>query len=267
LGLDCEIECWGLVATRNRQSSLMTMSLPSIVKQKHPLTSLLLVNDGDPWAKTFTQQVCDLLRPIPFVFMENSRTEGVAGAWNTGIEWLSVNHPNTWIAILDDDDHWDSDHIEVCLDHVGEGVGAVISGLRTIKGSDVVSTGLTSKVSVQDFLRGNPGWQGSNTFMRTAAFLEIGMFDENLICTHDRDLAVRFLSDDSFSCSITGKATATFYLGIGRETLTTGSQKKDGLLQFWNKHKGLMSEEDAEAFKDRSLRYFGVEPAFFRPNR
>ena len=48
-----------------------------------------------------------------------------------------------------------------------------------------------NQLSVNDFLIGNPGIQGSNIFIRLSCFLEAGGFDENIKSCTDRDLCIR----------------------------------------------------------------------------
>lgn len=44
------------------------------------------------------------------VYLENYRTPGAAGAWNTALSELQGTAPNAYIALLDDDS-WDPDYL------------------------------------------------------------------------------------------------------------------------------------------------------------
>ena len=75
---------------------------------------------------------------------------------------------------------------------------AVISGIKILLDGEEIDNELPTSISIQDFLAGNPGWQGSNTFIRIKKIIEAGSFDEKLLCTHDRDLAIRCLQLKEF---------------------------------------------------------------------
>ena len=74
------------------------------------------------------------------------------------------------------------------------GNDAVLSGIQILIDGKVKEETIPNDVSREDFFAGNPGWQGSNTFATVRSLIGIGGFDECLLCTNDRDLAVRWLS-------------------------------------------------------------------------
>ena len=157
---------------------------------------------------------------------------------NTIWHWIEKNHPNAWVAILDDDDEWLPDHLEVCRAH-SAGVDAVISGIRTLVDGEFVEDRIPSELSLEDFFANNPGWQGSNTFVRVSKLIEAGGFDEDLLCTHDRDLAIRCFDLPEFNYILTGEVTMLYHLEKSRDSLTMakGNGKHTGLLQFHRKYK------------------------------
>ena len=258
---------YALVTTYNRAELLQTRSLPSIVNQSQPPNGIVLVDnstDQDAIEKnkrTFQQ----LMGSNPEnAYLTNTHAPGAAGCWNHGIEWIRKRDPDAWIAILDDDDEWTKDHIKLCAG-LTEDVDLVLSGIKTLKNGEEVASQLPEELACQDFYRANPGWQGSNTFIR-ASFLErVGGFDEELLCTHDRDLAIRCLQLLDFRYTTTGKATVNYYLESDREsfTLTQGRIKQTGLLQFFAKHSAKMDEDDITSFKARAHDLFGVKPEYF----
>ena len=249
-----------LITTHNRIDLLRDRSLPSVSCQSQKPTQVILVDDSEAGQREQVKQVFFELIPESFnpIYLENNHAHGAAKAWNTGIQWALEKEPDGWVAILDDDDAWCPDHLGICASQASEEVSAVISGLVTILNGNKLEWKSPAPFSVSDFLRGNPGWQGSNTFVRGSALAAAGFFDEALHCTHDRDLAVRLLSLPGFSLKQTGVATVEYFLDTGREALTTGERKKEGLIQFWRKHCHRMTHQDKVAFRDRALALFHV---------
>ena len=47
-------------------------------------------------------------------YLENRRTAGASGAWNTALAHLQGICPSTFVAILDDDDSWAETYLEQC---------------------------------------------------------------------------------------------------------------------------------------------------------
>ena len=75
---------------------------------------------------------------------------------------------------------------------------AVVSGIRTMLDGEPIEDRTPDSLSISDFFASNPGWQGSNTFIRIESIKKAGFFDEKLLCTHDRDLAIRCLKNTDF---------------------------------------------------------------------
>jgi len=256
-----------MVATYNRSALLQSRSLPSIAKQSHSATGVVLVDDSS------VQQVKDENHRIfrsffptspDYVYLANEHTPGAAGSWNQGLDWILMRNPDAWIAILDDDDEWSDNHIKTCISYT-EACNLVLSGITTVKDGKKVGTQIPKQLDIKDFFQGNSGWQGSNTFIRASFLKEIGGFDESLVCTHDRDLAVRCLHHPHFRYTSTGRATVKFFLDTDRESLTMpeGHTKITGLLQFFAKHSEDMDVDDERAFKQRAELLFHVNPDLF----
>ena len=125
--------------------------------------------------------------------------------WVLSSDWCPSR---VYIAILDDDDEWEPDHLQLCvsrlLDMPVTGYDLVACQLtRCISRDDPAPSQmqLPSVLSAEDFLVGNCGIQGSNLFVRLSKFLQAGMFDEYLPSCTDRDLLIRLLDVGvSYSC-------------------------------------------------------------------
>ena len=107
-----------LIPTHNRSALLHDRCIPSILLQTTLPDLILVIDDSSPAARFETRKVIqefsDQNKHPAFQFLINSRSRGASGAWNTGLFWLKSNFPNRKIivALLDDDDEWEPDHIE-----------------------------------------------------------------------------------------------------------------------------------------------------------
>ena len=253
-----------LVTTYNRPELLKARALTSIQNQTSSPDGIVLVDNSDSES---TQKKNRSIFKKYFAegeYLVNKRTPGAAGTWNHGLHWINENHPGAWVSIIDDDDEWTVDHITTCKLQM-RGKDAVISGIRTLLDGESIEDRLPESLSIKAFFAKNPGWQGSNTFMRVSSLLRAGGFDEELLCTHDRDLAIRCLSMESFDYALTGKVTMLYHLERNRDslTMTKGSGKHTGLLQFYLKHQAKMDVEDEENFIKRASDLFGINPSLF----
>ena len=260
-------EIFALVATCERSTLLRERSIPSILNQTSCPKMILVVDDSVLKSSRLSNRkyVDELVQSgISIEIITNQFTPGAAGSWNSGIEWIYNKHKDAWIAFLDDDDEWSSDHLEKCSAHI-KGANIVISGLRIVKDNKEIAANIPRFLNYRQFFSGNPGWQGSNTFIKADFIKKVGGFDEKLLCTHDRDLAIRCLKHPECTYKIIGQATAKYYLESDKESLTLNQSngKTTGLLQFYYKHYKKMAEEDKNTFLKRANFFFNVNQKLF----
>jgi glycosyltransferase involved in cell wall biosynthesis len=256
-----------LVTTYNRPQLLDSRALTSISNQKGTFDEIILIDNSDSESTRKKNEKLFLDRFPHGVYQVNNSHPSAAGTWNQGLHWIEENHPGAWGAIIDDDDEWLDNHLEVC-EAAMDGNDAVISGIRTFMDGELIDDRIPSSLSIGDFFAKNPGWQGSNTFARVSKLLEAGGFDEELLCTHDRDLAIRCLSLPEFRFTLTGEVTMLYHLEKQRDslTMTKGRGKHTGLLQFHRKHKSQMSADCEEKFIERAANLFGIDTSLFALN-
>ncbi|CAM9292326.1 unnamed protein product, partial [Chrysoparadoxa australica] len=192
-----------------------------------------------------------------------------SGAWNTGIlKAASLAYESqrqtkdVFIAVLDDDDEWDTDHLAVCMEAVncGEDVGMVKGEVATDKKLPESVNQLWRPAA---FLSRNPGIQGSNLFVRLYELQAAGMFDEALTSCTDRDLMLRMVLSTPASAvrMLRANVTVTHHAEWQREDRMSAAgspQKLQGLDQFWRKWAALYcgSPELADAHRKRSIDLF-----------
>lgn len=253
--------CAALVATKDRWPLLTGRALPSIRSQTCAVERVVIVNDGRPFAPAEVEAIAAQLAPLPATVLGNHGHPGAAGAWNSGLRLLRGSGYDGYVAILDDDDAWDAHHV-LCNLSAGGSTGAhlVISGLRRVVAGALRARPLPVDLSPGDFLRGNPGLQGSNTFVGIAALEQAGNFTEGLPSLNDRVLAIRLLRVPGLRVAYTGQWTATWHHGDAPGALSTprSPAKIAGLRMFWKLHGAAMNAEDAGRYFDRAWRFFVV---------
>ena len=250
----------GLVATRPSLDLLSIRSVPSIRAQTKPPSLLLVVFDKRP--PRVDELIClrQMAFPVQVVLLHNQQNPGAAGCWNTGINWTTRHHPASYIAILDDDDTWDESHLEICwkVAEQQQWPDIVLSGLKRHMDGKLLVDNLPNRLTSRDFLTGNPGWQGSNTFIKAQTLARIGGFTAGLSSCNDRDLAIRLLESPGIKLAFTGFHTATWYCNERQDALSApGSlEKLDGLAHFLLLHRHRMDLAQQQAFFQRAEKLF-----------
>lgn len=249
-----------LIATCDREDRLLTGAVPSALRQTVPPAGLLVVDDGHGLSAATRRALEELAaaHAVPLTLLQNGRCKGPAGAWNTGLAHLAARGHRGFVALLDDDDTWDDDHLEANLAHA-EGATIVVSGLRMRIAGNIVSRPLIRHLDDRAFLTGNPGWQGSNTFASLRLLLAIGGFREGLASLHDRDLAIRLLRHPDAVWRLTDRWTATWNMDTpGNLSTPRSPAKREGLRAFWGLYGPEMHPEERAAFFSRAEALFGI---------
>lgn len=258
-----------LIATCGRPGLLVQRSLTSVQRQTRCPDFLVVVDDSDPTVRPDNRNIVNdiRLRGARIVYIPNTRTRGASGAWNTGLEWLRrhAGKPNNvFVAVLDDDDEWRPEHLELCvqaaraasLDMVAPTIVRVSASQadHTQRPPAALDPGL--------FLVGNPHIQGSNLFVRLTALLEAGAFDESLTSATDRDLCIRLADLGWVRYAPLTSPTVRHHADVHRPRLSfpSGDPKKRGLDRFWTKWAGRMTPAQREACLARAKSFFGWAP-------
>ena len=259
-----------LVATAHRTELLKHRALPSIERQSRPPWRVIVVDDsGDDAAAEQTEGLVRGWRPAGVAvdavdFLRNRRTKGAAGAWNSGLDHLlrTCDDPERlYVAILDDDDLWDPDHLRQCLEAAeSRGLDMVAAGFRRIEeGAEPRLVTPPRSLDMASFLVGNPGIQGSNLVCRLRVLLEAGLFDESLPSCTDRDLCIRIAELPGVRYgAVSGPTVRHFACGSRPRLSTPGSSARtEGLDRFFRKYRDRMSGVQCTGFRTRAGRYFG----------
>ncbi|MCC6874789.1 MAG: glycosyltransferase [Sandaracinaceae bacterium] len=257
-----------IVATRDRPA-LLRRALGSIAAQSRPPDALIVVEDAAEVVPELRRVAAESrLADLDVVLLKNRRPPGASGAWNSGIDEATRRFAPAravYIAILDDDDWWDPEHIEVCLSHaVARETDMVAAGI--VRHDDAHPEGRVQQppeaIAAEVALVRNPHIQGSNLFVRLSTLLEAGAFDESLRSTTDRDLLVR-LADLGAGYAAVHRATVHHDARGERPRLSTAGSvaKSEGLARFWSKYRLRMSAAQRDAFEHRARSLFATDVA------
>lgn len=256
-----------IVATCNRPQLLANRALESIARQSRSPDYLVVVDDSDPKARRVNEQIVADFRVdgTRTAHLENCRSHGAAGAWNTALSWLQGVEPSAFVAILDDDDAWAPTYLENCERMALEGhLDMVAAGIIYHESPQHTGRPLTipDRLDIEDLLVRNPHIQGSNLFVRLRKLLEAGGFDEALASVTDRDVCIRLADLDSVRYGALAKHLVHHYAEDDRARLSTpgGKAKCAGLRQFYRKYRGRMTEDQRSAFIERSRDWFDCDP-------
>ena len=257
-----------VIATHNRPQLLAKRSLVSIADQTRPPDLLIVVDDSNSRIRCSNRAVVAEFKAagIKTVYLENRRTPGAAGAWNTALAHLQATVPSAFVAILDDDDSWEPEYLHQCEKAVSErsldmAASGIIYHESATSGGELLDP--PDRLAVKDLLIHNTNIQGSNMFVRLRRLLEAGGFDEALASTTDRDICIRLADLKTVQyCALAGHLVHHYAENDRPRLSTPGADvKRAGLNYFFRKHRSRMSEAEKSAFIQRSRRLFGCDPS------
>jgi glycosyltransferase involved in cell wall biosynthesis len=162
----------------------VAQAVESALAQTYPNLEIIVVDDG---SKDDTRQRLEpYLDRIRYIYQEN---RGLSAARNTGIRAAR----GEWVGLLDADDLWHPQKIEVQLAAVPDldSVGLIGSGPAEDQlPASLAPNPKTERVGVREFLlsrRTGP----SGALLRRTCVEQVGWFDEGLTSIEDRDMWLR----------------------------------------------------------------------------
>ena len=260
-----------IIATKNRPNLLKNRSLNSVFTQSQVPNYIIVVDDSSGDIQVENKSIVESLPSINchVKYLLNHRTPGASGAWNTAVEYLSsellLEANSLHLAFLDDDDEWHSNYLDSCLSVINEKhCNMVATGFYRYESNEhqPIECIPPNALTVDLFLRGNPGIQGSNLFLSLQIMLMAGGFDEQLSSCTDRDLCIRLCELDETKYFSINKLLLNHYADNDRERLSLPNSlsKNKGLAAFWQKYYGRMNELQRGAFLYRAHTLFNWQP-------
>lgn len=255
-----------VIATKNRSGMLVERALAAVKRQTRVPDYLLVVDDSLPEFRPRNRSIVASVE-LPgchVTYLENGRTAGASGSWNTAVTFLlgaGLDPECLFVAILDDDDAWANSYLDRCESMArDQSLDMVAADMRRYEDLDAPPSieEAPARLCAEDFLTRNPGIQGSNLFLRLSVLLAAGGFDEALQSTTDRDLCIRIADLGDVRYARLPLALVDHYADSGRERLSSrgSAAKLDGLTNFWRKYSGRMTFAQCEAFSGRATSLF-----------
>lgn len=269
-----------IIATCKRNDLLLQRSLKSVYNQTYSENVDVVVcidekdSEMDSAVNKLRQQI-ELLRKrekienFPTKVIPNRRTKfhSGTGAWNTAIlseiDLKSIEENDShYIAILDDDDSWDSEYLESVAKNCPVKTGLVVSGIKYIEPNGKIQTVLATNLDEKEIFIKNPGVFGSNLFVNLNVFLSCGGFDESMKSTTDRDFLMRytdFESNSDYNTVFCDFALVNHFADENRKRVTSDKiAKKQGLDLFYYKYQHLNKFEELRTQSlERAKKLFG----------
>lgn len=251
-----------IITTRDRVD-LLPLAINSICNQSRLPDELIIVSDSSN--DNFDKEK-DICKKFKCSLIQNKYTSNYAGSLNTAIHKI-INErldkfdeiPNLYIAILDDDDTWHSSYLEKCAMTITNNEDFVVTGLNFYDDYGLNKKPIKSQLLIDDFLKGNPHIQGSNTFIKLETLLKCGLFDENMESAVDRDLFVRIMMLKPKYC-ILNEHLVNVNATSSHQRITNNYNKKlNGLKYFYYKYSGMMTEDIKRHFFKRIKNLFNIQ--------
>ncbi len=251
-----------VVATTHRPC--LRRAIESIRAQSvAPKTIFVVVDRDEPTRAAVEAELATVHKGIKVI--RNDRMQGASGAWNTALDQLARG-PEAgilFVSFLDDDDWWEADHLAAVSSAAARGAEVVATTIVRHDPDSPDGAILHPPAALEhgDFLRGNPGVQGSNLSARLSVLLEAGMFDEALRSCTDRDMGLRLADIDARYEGV--RAGRIHHDATGTDRLSTrGSEaKRAGLDVFHAKHAWRMTPAQESAFLERGRALFDWAPS------
>jgi SAM-dependent methyltransferase len=244
-----------VVITCNRLP-LLPRALKSIAKQSRKPDFVFVVSNSSSENFEIEKSIC---AEFEFTLIKNMRTLTYTGALNSSVEEI-IKHfgicEDVYFASLDDDDEWLPNYLHEIEENNIDGFDLIIGNLLRISNIENELLTLPIQLTERDFLTGNPGVCGSNTFIRLKTLLYAGGFDEGLPATADRDFLIRVFQQKP-KYKVINKHLVNQYTENDRPRETiSGYKKKQSLQIFFYKYQHIMNVTEKQQFFDRAKNFF-----------
>lgn len=248
-----------VIITFNRVS-LLERALASVANQKRKADYVYIVSNSTEVNFLMEQEIC---LKYNWPIFQNQRTPNYTGALNSAIEKIIKQlgiEKDIYFASLDDDDEWLPDYLsEIAFNNADCKNDVVFASLARINHERIKVQILPEKLTEDDFLKGNPGIGGPNTFIRLITLLMAGGFDESMISNVDRDLFIRvFLLKPTYV--VIQKHLVNAYTDNERLRVTNNEHiRKQSFQYFYYKYSYLMTDAIKKDYFSWAKRLFFLE--------
>lgn len=190
-----------VIITTYHNAEYLPRAIGSVLAQTYPDIELIVVDDNPPDSPERAETEAIMARYPQAVYLRHPKNLNGAAARNTGIREAK----GQYIAFLDNDDIYFSDHIESCVRALEEnpGCNAVVSGVVKICGGlcwDLIPAA-KGDLAKELLFRETALGTGSNLFVSADAVRAIDGFDVRFRRHQDVEFGLRYFADNK-ACAI-----------------------------------------------------------------
>lgn len=228
-----------IIPTYNRANSILN-TISSVLKQTYQNFEIVIVDDFSSDFETLSDVIKNLEDERIRLLRHNKNRHGSA-ARNTGIKAAK----GEFIALLDSDDVWYPEKLEVCVNTGVTGKKVLYSKLLN-KDGIFPSRGIYRDESVGDYLFQNNGSMQTSTIYLRSEFAKSVLFDESLVRFQDYDFVARLGSEGANFHFIPNVLVEMIDLGDGQRI--SNNVNYEPALYWLEKIQNVISNKAAVAF-------------------
>lgn len=185
-----------VIITTYRNETYLPRAIESVLHQTYPNIQLIVVDDNPPNSPARKATEAVMTRYPQAIYLRHSENRNGAAARNTGIAAAT----GKYIAFLDNDDIYCSDHIDACVRTLSKnpGHGSVVTGVVKICGGlcweriDPPAEPLGEALLFRETALGT----GSNLFLTADLVKSLGGFDTRFTRHQDVEFGLRYFEKD-----------------------------------------------------------------------
>jgi len=147
-----------------------------------------------------------------------------------------------YISFLEDDDYWPKNYLEEIYRENNLQYDYIVTPMKRLKNNEITFyKNPKDKITLNDFLVGNPGINISNLSLKKSSFFAVGGFDLDLTISVDKNLVIKFIQNNYKNIVCEAVSVVKRHHG---ENLTFSDNLKiylKNLRKFYFKYNHLMS--------------------------
>jgi glycosyltransferase involved in cell wall biosynthesis len=185
-----------VIITTYRNETYLPRAIESVLHQTYPNIQLIVVDDNPPDSPSRAATEKIMTRYPQAIYLRHSENRNGAAARNTGIAAAT----GKYIAFLDNDDIYSSDHIDTCVRALNKtpGHGSVVTGVVKICGGlcwERIAPP-TEPLAQALLFRETALGTGSNLFLTADLVKSLGGFDTRFTRHQDVEFGLRYFEKD-----------------------------------------------------------------------
>lgn len=251
------IDATVIIPTTGTRPDLLLRALASVREQRSRPREVLVVVDGShSVADSLRASINDASRDPVSVLCTGQR-RGASAARNFGAR-AAVG---SFLCFLDDDDRWKPSYLERVFEN-GHDFDLALTGFEKHTSHGVFPEKIPARaLKSACFVQTNPGIRGSNIVVRTQVYALVRGFDEGLVSFNDVDFGARVFDVPNLRYRAVREPLVEYHAHDGERLSKRGSSSvAPGMQQFLARYEAAMSAAEHAAFRERSIRNWGIDP-------